>query len=342
MNGKHYGKTQDGRDVDQFELQNRNGVIIKCISYGCCITNILLPSASGHADIVLGFDDLAGYEADISSQGAFIGRYANRIKGAAFTHAGREYKLLKNDGDNYLHGILKKHVFSAESVSENQVVFKTLSAAGEEGFPGELKITVTYALDDENRFTMEYSAQTDAETHINLTNHTYFDLSLGNDETIENHLLRIESNRFLQLDENLLPTGKIIETAGTPFDFTHQKTVGRDIASNDVNLKIGRGYDHCFLLEPGAPGELILAAEACAPGGERSMRIFTTQPAIQFYTGNFLDGALEGKGRVFTFRSAFCLETQHYPDTPHHPEFPSTLLRPGEDFHETTVLQFGF
>ncbi|MDR1966168.1 MAG: galactose mutarotase [Synergistaceae bacterium] len=342
MNRKHYGKTRDGRAVEQFELQNRNGVIIRCISYGACLTDILLPSASGHEDVILGFDDLAGYEADNSSQGAFIGRYANRIRGAEFAIGGRPYQLMKNDGGNYLHGKLQTHVFSAETASDNGVVFKTTAPAGEEGFPGELKVTVAYSLDDDNRLTMDYTAQTDADTYINLTNHAYFDLSNGADETIENHLLRIESDRFLETTEDLIPTGRIIEAAGTPFDFTHQKTIGRDIGADDPNIKKGRGYDHCFILSQGGKGELALAAEACAPSGERSLRVFTTQPAIQLYTGNFLDGTLKGKGRVFTHRSAFCLETQHYPDSPHHPEFPSTLLKPGEEFHETTVLQFGF
>jgi aldose 1-epimerase len=342
MNRKHFGRTRDGRDVDQLELRNRNGVVIKCVNYGCRVTNILLPSASGHADIVLGFDDLAGYEADTSSQGAFIGRYANRIKGAEFELGSKPYKLTRNDGKNYLHGTLQNHVFAADTPSENAITFKTIAPAGEDGFPGEVKITVAYSLDDDNRFTMDYSARTDADTYINLTNHAYFDLSIGTDETIENHLLRIESDKFLQTTEDLIPTGNFVDVAGTPFDFTHQKTIGRDISADDPNIRIGRGYDHCFILKNGARGELSLAAEACAPDGNRSIRVFTTQPAIQLYTGNFLDGTLEGKGRALTHRGGFCLETQHYPDSPHHPDFPSTLLKPGDEFNETTVLQFGF
>ncbi|MDR1136736.1 MAG: galactose mutarotase [Synergistaceae bacterium] len=342
MSRKYFGATADGRDIYQLELRNRNGVIVKCVNFGCRLTNILLPSVSGHSDIILGFDDLTGYEADNSSQGAFIGRYANRIKDAEVSVAGHRYALMKNDGNNYLHGKLQNHAFSVEKELENSVTFKAVSPAGEEGFPGELKITVKYFLDDDDKFTMEYFAGTDADTYINLTNHAYFDLSDGMDETIENHLLRIESGAILETGEDLIPTGRVIETAGTPFDFTRQKTIGRDISADDINLKTGRGYDHCFLLEPREDSEPALAAEACAPGGERSIRIFTTQPAIQLYTGNFLDGTLSGKGRVFNRRAAFCLETQHYPDSPHHPEFPTTLLKPGEEFHETTVLQFGF
>ncbi|GHV33028.1 aldose 1-epimerase [Synergistales bacterium] len=342
MGRKYFGKTKDGRDVEQLELRNKNGVVIKCINYGCRVTNILLPSALGQADIVLGFDDIESYEDDKTSQGAFIGRYGNRIKDAKFSLSGHDYKLLQNDGGNYLHGTLSKRLFTVSSASDSEVVFKAVSPAGEEGFPGELKLTVTYSLDDENKFTMDYTAVTDADTHINLTNHTYFDLSLGSDETIEKHLLRIESDRFLEVTEDLIPTGKIIDAAGTPFDFTHSKAIGRDITQDDVNLKIGRGYDHCFLLKNGGGGELTLAAEVSSPSGGRSIKIFTTQPAIQLYTGNFLDGKPKGKGRIFTRRSAFCLETQHYPDTPHHPKFPSTLLKSGEKFHETTVFQFGF
>jgi aldose 1-epimerase len=342
MELKRFGVTEDGQDVDLFELQNRNGVIVRCINYGCCITNILLPSASGHADIVLGFDDVAGYESDNSSQGAFVGRYAGRIKGAEMTIGGRSYKLTQNDGANYLHGSLSKHVFTAETDDDKTVTFKTVSDNGEDGFPGNLRVTVKYSLDDDDKFTMEYFALTDADTHVNFTNHAYFDLAEGIDETIDNHILQIESGAFLESTADLIPTGRIIPVDGTPLDFRRQKTIGRDISSDDKYIKIGRGYDHTFILNPPKAKDLILAAEACAPDGERSIRVFTTQPAIHLYTGNLLDGTFKGKGRIFTQRSAFCLETGHYPDSPHHPEFPATLLRPGEELHETTVLQFGF
>ncbi|MDR0652827.1 MAG: galactose mutarotase [Synergistaceae bacterium] len=342
MKPKHFGVTEDGQDVDLFELQNRNGVIVRCINYGCCITNILLPSASGHADIVLGFDDVAGYESDNSSQGAFIGRYANRIKGAEMTIGGRDFKLTQNDGANYLHGSLSKRVFAAEADDDGTVIFKTVSDDGEDGFPGNLRITVKYRLDDDDKFTMEYFALTDTDTYVNFTNHAYFDLTEGIDETIEDHILQIESDSFLEATDDLIPTGRILPVDGTPLDFRRQKTIGRDISSDDKHIKAGRGYDHTFILNPPKTEAPVLAAEACAPNGERSIRVFTTQPAVHLYTGNFLDGTLKGKGRIFTHRSAFCLETGHYPDSPHNPEFPTTLLRPGEEFHETTVLQFGF
>jgi aldose 1-epimerase len=342
MKSERFGVTGDGQGVDLFELRNRNGVIVRCINYGCRITNILLPSVSGHADIALGFDDVAGYESDNSSQGAFVGRYANRIKGAEMTIGDRDYKLTQNDGANYLHGSLAKRVFAAEADSGETVIFKTVSDDGEDGFPGNLDVTVKYTLGDDDKFTMEYFARTDADTYVNFTNHTYFNLAGGIGETIENHILQIESGAFLEVGGDLIPTGRILPADGTPLNFRHQKTIGRDISSDDEHIKAGRGYDHTFILNHLKTKDLVLAAEACAPDGERLIRVFTTQPAVHLYTGNFLDGTLKGKGRVFTHRSAFCLETGHYPDSPHHPEFPTTLLRPGEEFHETTVLQFEF
>lgn len=334
MGRTHFGVASDGRGVDQFELGNRNGMVVRCISYGCRVTNILLPSASGHSDVVLGFDSLAEYEADDTAQGAFIGRYANRIKGASVNIGGRDYGILQNDGENYLHGSLMSRVFSAEGETESSVTFKTISKDGDDGFPGELRVTVVYSLDDDDRFTMEYFATTDAETHVNLTNHSYFDLADGMDGTIDNHLLRMESDRFLETSDDRIPTGRILDVEGTPFDFRRQRTIGRDIGAD--------GYDHCFVINRDEPRAMSLAAEACSPGGERSMRILTTQPAIQLYTGDMLDGTLRGKGRTFNRRAAFCLETQHYPDSPRHPEFPPTLLRPGEEFHEVTALEFSF
>jgi aldose 1-epimerase len=341
MRRERCGTTRDGREVEQFILQNKNGVVVKCISYGCRLTGILLPVGAGRADILLGYDSLAEYEADDASQGAFVGRYANRIKNAEFTLSGRKYRLLKNDGANYLHGSLSGHVFAAKVAGENSVLFSDVSPAGEDGFPGELKTSVLYSLDDSNRFTMDIRAVTDADTHVNFVNHSYFDLSAGADETVENHVLRLDSRRILEISEDLCPTGRVLETPGTAFDFTAGKKIGRDIEADDVQLKLARGYDHCFLLDH-ARKELSMIAEATDPTGSVTLKALTTQPAVQLYTGNFLTGKDRGKGRVFNRRSGFCLETQHYPDSPNHPEFPSTLLRPGEEFHETTALEFHF
>ena len=341
MSRTHFGVTADGIDVDMIELRNENGLIVKCISYGCRITNILLPSPQGPADIILGFDELSEYEADKTWQGSFVGRYANRIKGAAFNIGGKDYTLMKNEGDNYLHGTLEKRVFTVEEADEKSVKFKTISKDGEEGFPGELDVTVIYSLSDDNRLTMEYFAGTSADTHLNFTNHSYFDLSCGRDETIEKHLLQIESDSLLETTDDYIPTVEM-KVEGTPFDFRSKKPIGRDINADDKNLKIMGGYDHNYNLKQDKPGELIFAAEATSPDGERSIKVFTTQPAIQFYTGNFLDGLRSGKGRTFNKRAAFTLETQNYPDAPNRPDFPSSLLKPGEEYHRTTVLQFSF
>jgi len=341
MSRTHFGVTVDGLDVDMIELRNKNGVVVKCISYGCRITNILLPSPQGPADIILGYDKLSEYEADKTWQGAFVGRYANRIKGAAFSLGGKNYALMKNEGGNYLHGALEKRVFTVEESDGKSVKFKTISEDGEEGFPGELEITVVYSLGDDNRFTMEYFARTSADTHINFTNHSYFDLSCGRDGTIEKHLMRIESDAILETTDDYIPTVEM-NVEGTPFDFRNRKPIGRDIGADDKNLKIMGGYDNNYNLKQGKPGELVFAAEATSPEGERSIRVFTTLPAIQFYTANHLDGTLTGKGRTFNKRAAFTLETQSYPDAPNRPDFPSTLLKPGEEYHETTVFEFGF
>ena len=341
MSRTHFGVTADGLDVDMIELRNKNGVVVKCISYGCRITNILLPSPQGSADIVLGFDKLSEYEADATWQGAFVGRYANRIAGAAFTLGGKDYALMKNEGGNYLHGSLEKRVFAVEEADDMSVKFKTVSKDGEEGFPGELEITVIYSLDDDNRLTIEHFAKTSADTHINFTNHSYFDLSCGRDGTIEKHIMRIESDSILETTDDYIPT-VVLSVEGTPFDFRTKKSIGRDIGADEKNLKIMGGYDHNYNLRQGGKGELIFAAEVTSQEGERGIKVFTTLPAIQFYTSNHLDGTKSGKGRTFIKRAAFTLETQDYPDAPNRPDFPSTLLRRGEEYHNTTVFEFSF
>jgi aldose 1-epimerase len=337
-----FGKTKDGVVVDQYSLQNKGGMIVKFLNFGCRLTSILLPYGAGHADVLLGYDTVEGYEKDYSNQGAVVGRYANRIKNAVFSLNGNEYRLMKNDGENYLHGSLQNHVFTAKESSENSVVLSTLSPAGEDGFPGTLEIVLTFTLDDDNRFTMEYFAKTDADTYVNLTSHPYFDLSAGDDENIENQGLWLNSRRFLEAGKDLVPTGRLVDVDGGPFDFSRKKNIGRDIASNDEQIKRAGGYDHSFLVGEGRSEKLALIAEASDKLEKRKLKIFTTQPAVHFYTGNVLNGSTTGKGRVISRRSGFCLETQHYPDSPNHPEFPNTLLRPGEEYSETTALQFEY
>ncbi|MDR0649390.1 MAG: galactose mutarotase [Synergistaceae bacterium] len=345
MKREHYGIASCGTPVDLFTLQNRNGVVVRCVNYGCRVTQVMLPSVGRHADVVLGLDDLQSYERDETSQGAFVGRYSGRVKGARFSVSGREFSLLKNDGENFLHGSLGKRVFAAEAAGDESVLFQATSPDGCDGFPGEVRISVLYSLDSENKLTMEYSAKTDAPTHINLTNHSYFDLSAGEDPTIEGHVLKLESESMLEIGLDLCPTGKTIQVRGGAFDFSTPKEIGRDIDGDDPQLLAAGGYDHCFILnrDDGGPAEAPrLAATVTDSRGLRSLRVYTTQPAVQFYTGNFLDGSMTGKGRALQRRGGFCLETQHYPDTPRHPGFPSTLLRPEEKLVLKTVLQFGF
>ncbi len=334
-----YGKTENGKAVERFSLRNQSGLLVRCIDYGCRLTHIVLPSETGDGNILLGYDSLAGYESDPFFAGALVGRYANRIRGASLSLDGKKYSLTRNDGKNYLHGSFHRCIFTAEAVGENAVLFTYTSPDGEDGFPGELCVRVLYSLDDENRLTMEYRAACDAPTCVNLTNHAYFDLSAGRDASVEKHLLRLSGRRFLEIDADFCPTGRVCAAEGA-FDFSDFKAVGRDIESDDPQLKLAGGYDHCFILENEKEGDLAFAAELSDSDGTRRMRVFTTQPAVQFYTGNFLSTKEGGKG--FSPRRGLCLETQHYPDGPNRPDFPSTSLRPGEEYRETTVLQFEF
>lgn len=335
MTQQEYGTTIDGTKITQFTLQNKSGLVVSCINYGCRITNMLVPGPSGVADIALGFDDFASYEKDTSSQGAFVGRYANRIKGAQFQLDGQTYQLLQNNGQNYLHGNFSKQVFSAEVLGENMVRFCYTSPDGEDGFPGEVKVTVTYTLTDENEWIMDYRAVPTAPTHINLTNHCYFNLA-GSGNVLQ-HVVKINSNSILEADETLCPTGRTVDITGGAFDFTQEKCIGQDIEKQDPLLLLAGGYDHCYILNKPLPGELTWAASASNQG--RTLHVYTTQPAMQFYTGNFLTGQA-GKGGVpMEKRTGFCLETQHYPNTPNSPAFPPTLVQAGETHHQITVLQ---
>lgn len=333
-----YGRTKAGEAVGRFTISDGGGMTVRCINYGARITGIVLPTAEGETDVIQGFDDLAGYEADTAFFGAIVGRYANRIKDAKFELGGKIYSLTKNDGENYLHGSFSRRVFNAEAVADG-VVFTYASPDGEDGFPGNMIARVKYSLDGENRLTMEYSATTDAETVVNLTNHAYFDLSDGRDADIASHVLQLSASKFLEIGPDLCPTGRIVDVAGTPFDFTAAKPIGMDIDGDDPQLTTAGGYDHCFVID-GYDGSLRHAATVSR--GNISMKVFTTQPGIQLYTGNALDGATSGKGMQHARRSALCLETQHYPDSPNRPTFPSTRLESGGEYLQTTVLEFGY
>jgi aldose 1-epimerase len=333
-----YGMTAEGRPVEEFTLRG-GGVTVRCINYGCRLTRILMPGPEEPVDVLLGFDTLEEYEADTTYQGTFVGRYANRIEGAHFTCGGTRYPLLQNDGANYLHGSWHRRVFDAEA-ADGGVRFTYTSPDGEDGFPGEVRVCVSYTLTEAGELVMDTRAETDADTYVNFTNHSYFNLAGAGSGTVCDHLLWLGSDKFLEANEGLCPTGRVLDARGGAFDFTAEKPVGRDIGADDPQLRTGSGYDHCFLLPAGPHGAPAEAARLRDPASGRTLRVYTTQPGIQLYTGNFLSAVRGKHGRTFGFRDGLCLETQHYPSSPQHPEFPSTLLRPGEIYREKTIYQF--
>jgi aldose 1-epimerase len=341
--------THDGRPITLYTLTNSHGVEIRAMNYGGIIVSIRVPDRQGQlADIVLGHDTLEGYTPNPPYIGAIIGRYGNRIANGAFTLDGKTYTLPKNDGPNTLHGGVAKTfdrvVWDGEPLKDqNGVAFTYLSHDGDDGFPGNLKVKVTYTLTDGNALIIDYEATTDKATPINLTQHSYFNLAGEGNGDILNHEIMINADRFTPVDKNLIPTGELRPVKGTPFDFTTPTKIGARIDDNYEQLVLGHGYDHNFVLrnyKPDQDGE-VLAARVHEPTTGRTLEVWTTQPGVQFYTGNFLDGTITGKnGHVYKRRYAFCLETQHFPDSPNHPAFPNTILKPGETYHEKTVFKF--
>jgi aldose 1-epimerase len=341
--------THDGRPITLYTLTNSHGVEVRAMNYGGIITSIRVPDRKGQfADVVLGHDTLEGYIPNPPYIGAIVGRYANRIANGTFTLDGKTYTLPKNDGPNTLHGgttrTFDKVVWDSEPLKgpPSGVAFTYLSKDGEEGFPGNLKIKVTYTLTDGNALIIDYEATTDKSTPINVSQHSYFNLAGEGTGDILNHEIMINADRFTPVDKNLIPTGELRPVKGTPFDFTTSTKIGARIDDNYEQLVLGHGYDHNFVLnhKPEQNGE-VLAARVHEPTSGRILEVWTTQPGVQFYTGNFLDGTITGKqGHVYKRRYAFCLETQHFPDSPNHPDFPTTILKPGETFHEKTVFKF--
>ncbi len=344
---QEFGKTAQGQPVDLYILKNRNGVEAAITNYGGIVVSLRTPDAKGQfADVVLGFDNLQGYLGEHPYFGAIVGRYGNRIAKGKFSLNGKTYTLAKNNGENSLHGGLKgfdKQVWSAtaESKPEGQVLtLKYRSADGEEGYPGNLDVTVVYTLTDDNDLKIDYAATTDQDTVLNITNHTYFNLTGQGKGDVLGQQIAINSSRFTPVDAGLIPTGELKPVAGTPFDFRNPKAIGKDIAADDLQLKLGKGYDHNFVLDRKDEG-LAPAAEVTDPVSGRVLQVWTTEPATQFYTGNFLDGTIKGKGGVaYQQRFGFCLETQHYPDSPNHPAFPTTTLKAGQQYKSTTVWKF--
>lgn len=340
-----FGQLPDGRAVERFTITNANGLEIRAITYGGIITSIRVPDRAGTlGDVVLGFDTLDGYLTDHPFFGAIIGRYGNRIAKGQFTLNGRTYSLATNNGPNSLHGGNKgfdKVLWDAQPLPDgNGVAFTRTSPDGEEGYPGNLKVRVTYTLTDKNELVVEYHATTDKATPVNLTQHSYFNLAGEGSGDILGHRLMLNADRYTPVDATLIPTGELAPVEGTPFDFRTPTTIGARIDQSNAQLKNGQGYDHNWVLTRKGPG-LELAARVSEPKSGRTLEITTTEPGIQFYSGNFLDGKIKGKsGHVYAHRTGFCLETQHFPDSPNHPNFPSTILQPGREYSTKTVFRF--
>lgn len=342
-----FGKTAAGQSVDIYTLTNRNGVEAKITNYGGIVTELKVPDRKGQLDdVVLGFDNLNAYMRKHPHFGALIGRYGNRIAKGRFTLNGVEYKLAINNGENHLHGGLIGYdnvVWTARPIKVRNLPaleLTYLSKDGEEGYPGNLSIRVVYTLTNANDLKIDYFATTDKDTVVNLTNHSYFNLAGEGNGDILKHQLLIKANRFTPTDAGSIPTGELRSVRGTPFDFLRAVEIGARINQDYEQLKFGKGYDHNYVLN-GKIGTLRQVASVYEPGSGRVMEVWTTEPGMQLYTGNFLDGSLTGKrGGNYGHRSAFCLETQHYPDSPNQPKFPSTVLKKGARYRTTTIYKF--
>jgi aldose 1-epimerase len=349
--GADEGVFRDGKEVKIYTLKNQSGMVMKITNYGAIVTQLLVPDKNGKVeDVALGFDTVPEYwEKKSPYFGTIVGRYGNRIGKATFTLDGKTYKLAPNDNGNTLHGGNKgfdKHVWDAEFVKADGAVgveLARVSPNGEEGYPGTLNVKVTYWLTNENTVKIDYLATTDAATPVNLTHHGYFNLEGQGNGTILDHLLTLNADGYTPVDKGLIPTGAITPVKGTPMDFTQATAIGARVNTTSYEqIAFGGGYDHNWVLNKGdKKGEMTLAAKLEAPRSGRVMEVWTTEPGVQFYCGNFLDGKLAGKGgKCYELRSGLCLETQHYPDSPNQPKFPSTILKPGETYKTTTEYRF--
>jgi aldose 1-epimerase len=341
-----FGKLEDGTAIDIYTLKNRKGLQVEITTYGGTVVTLKTPDRRGRmADIVLGYADASGYVSDVSYFGALIGRYANRIARGRFTLNGVEYQLPQNNGVNHLHGGVRgfhKVVWQPLELTRSDGValqLTYLSKDNEEGYPGNLVVTATYVLSDTNELRIEYSATTDKETVVNFTHHSYFNLAGAGTGNVLQHKLKINADRFTPVDQTLIPTGELRAVKGTPFDFGLETAIGSRINQPDEQLVFGKGYDHNFVLNKQGQ-ELSLAATVYEPSSGRALEMWTTEPGVQLYSGNFLDKVRGKEGKLYNRNDGFCLEAQHFPDSPNHPEFPSTVLKPGERYTQTTVYKF--
>ena len=345
-NKSAFEKVIDGKKTDLYYLKNSNGMKVAITNYGGRVVGILAPDKNGHfADVALGFDSLGGYlDNNEYYFGAIIGRYANRIARGKFSLNGKEYHLPINDGVNSLHGGNKgffMRIWNAEQLNDQNLLLTYDSKDGEEGYPGDLKVQVLYTLTSNNSLRIEYTAITNKETVINLTNHTYFNLGGAGSGKITNEVMMINADKITPIDSTMIPTGAITSVKGTPFDFTTPKEIGQDINADNQQIKYSKGYDDNWVLNKDKDYQLSLAAKVYDPKSGRELEVLTTEPGIQFYTGNFLDGVTGKDGKKYNYRTALTLETQHYPDSPNHSNFPTTVLKPDQIFHSITVYHFG-
>lgn len=341
-----YGTLEDGTTVTLATLTNSHGIEVDVLSYGGIITRLVVPDKEGNpGDIVLGLDSLEEYVASSPYFGAIIGRYGNRIANGSFELDGTEYQLVTNDGENHLHGGAEgfdkrnwtmEPFESADSVG---VMLSLTSPDGDQGYPGELRAQVVYALTNDNELDLQFTATTTEPTIVNLTHHSYFNLA-GERDTILAHELTIPADRFTPVRAGLIPTGALRDVSGTPFDFRKPKAIGEDIDADNEQLHLGLGYDHNWVLKDQAGDELTLAARLSEQQSGRVLEVWSVEPGVQFYSGNFLDGSLSRKGVKHQYRSGLCLEPQHFPDSPNHPHFPSTTLRPGDTYESRIVYRF--
>ena len=342
-----YGKTKDNKKVDLYSFKNENGMQVDIINYGGIITSLKVPDKNGETeDIVLGYNKLEDYINENPYFGSIIGRYGNRIAKGKFNLNGNQYTLATNNDENHLHGGnigFDKVIWEAETKinsNSSSLILKYLSKDMEEGYPGNLYTTVTYKITNDNSVEIKYEAQTDKTTVINLTQHSYFNLSGDFNQSILNHKVKINANQFLPVNKSLIPTGNKLNVSMTPFDFRNYKEIKKDINADDLQLNYGNGYDHCWVLNDYKNGYRLVASAFHEESG-RLMEVYSDQPGLQFYTGNFLDGSLPQKEEGFyNFRSGFCMETQHFPNSPNQPDFPSVTLNPNEKYNSKTTYKF--